>query len=112
MRRDAAIELTKEQIEGVHVEYIEISELPMLNTDLEVEGALYPPQVEAFRQKVLEADSCLFASPDYNYSITRTYASFLFNRLFNYQVPSENSCLCNLIYIMSIIISAISVTIF
>ncbi|XP_020203920.1 NADPH:quinone oxidoreductase isoform X1 [Cajanus cajan] len=65
----AAIELTKEEIEGVHVEYIEISALPMLNTDLEVDGT-YPPEVEEFRRKVLEADSCLFASPDYNYSIT------------------------------------------
>ncbi|MCI10478.1 NADPH:quinone oxidoreductase-like, partial [Trifolium medium] len=47
----------------------EISGLPMLNTDLEVDGT-YPAEVEVFRQKILEADSCLFASPDYNYSIT------------------------------------------
>lgn len=65
----AAIELTQEEIEGVHVEYIEISSLPMINTDLEVDGT-YPLEVEEFRRKVLEADSCLFASPDYNYSIT------------------------------------------
>ncbi|KAJ1426990.1 NADPH-dependent FMN reductase-like [Sesbania bispinosa] len=65
----AAVKLCKEQIKGVHVEYVEISALPMLNTDLEVDGT-YPAEVEAFRQKVLEADSCLFASPDYNYSIT------------------------------------------
>ncbi|XP_040965934.1 uncharacterized protein [Gossypium hirsutum] len=36
----------------------------MLNTDLEVDGK-YPPVVEAFRQRILVADSILFASPDY-----------------------------------------------
>uniref|UniRef100_A0A5B7AMN6 NAD(P)H dehydrogenase (quinone) n=1 Tax=Davidia involucrata TaxID=16924 RepID=A0A5B7AMN6_DAVIN len=41
----------------------------MLNTDLEKDGT-YPPVVEAFRQKILEADSVLFASPEYNYSVT------------------------------------------
>ncbi|KAL0290618.1 UNVERIFIED_CONTAM: NAD(P)H:quinone oxidoreductase [Sesamum angustifolium] len=30
----------------------------------------YPPVVEAFRQKILAADSVLFASPEYNYSVT------------------------------------------
>ena len=56
-------------MEGVEIEYIDISPLPMLNTDLEVEGT-YPPEVEAFRKKILEADSILFASPEYNYSVT------------------------------------------
>ncbi|MFQ6640206.1 hypothetical protein Gotur_014351 [Gossypium turneri] len=41
----------------------------MLNTDLEVDGK-YPPVVEAFRQRILVADSILFASPEYNYSVT------------------------------------------
>ncbi|XP_052482484.1 NADPH:quinone oxidoreductase-like [Gossypium raimondii] len=41
-----------------------ISPIPMLNTDLEVDGK-YPPVVEAFRQRILVADSILFASPDY-----------------------------------------------
>ncbi|KAF7836213.1 NADPH:quinone oxidoreductase-like [Senna tora] len=65
----AAMEMSKEEMEGVIMEYVEISSLPMMNADLEVEGA-YPPEVEAFRRKILEADSLLFASPDYNYSIT------------------------------------------
>ncbi|XVE68331.1 hypothetical protein DITRI_Ditri09bG0059100 [Diplodiscus trichospermus] len=41
----------------------------MLNTDLEVDGK-YPLVVEAFRRKILEADSILFASPEYNHSVT------------------------------------------
>ncbi|KAI4332986.1 hypothetical protein L6164_017844 [Bauhinia variegata] len=65
----AAIELSKEEIDGIHVEYLETSSLPMINPDLEVEGT-YPAEVEEFRHKVLEADGFLFASPDYNYSIT------------------------------------------
>lgn len=48
---------------------MDISALPFLNTDLEVNGT-YPPAVEAFRQKIDAADSILFASPEYNYSIT------------------------------------------
>ncbi|KAK4253192.1 hypothetical protein QN277_010787 [Acacia crassicarpa] len=65
----AAIEISKEEIDGMEVEYIEISSLPMINPDLEVDGT-YPPEVEDFRRKILRADSCIFASPDYNYSIT------------------------------------------
>ncbi|XP_010557868.1 PREDICTED: NADPH:quinone oxidoreductase [Tarenaya hassleriana] len=64
----AAMDLTKESVNGVQIEYIDISPLPMINTDLEVDGT-YPPAVEAFRQKILQADSILFASPEYNYSV-------------------------------------------
>lgn len=48
---------------------MDISPLPFLNTDLEVDGT-FPPEVEAFRQKILKADCFLFASPEYNYSVT------------------------------------------
>ncbi|KAK4253199.1 hypothetical protein QN277_010793 [Acacia crassicarpa] len=65
----SAIELSKGDIRGMEIEYIDISPLPMLNTDLESNGT-YPPEVEAFRQKILAADSVLFASPEYNYSLT------------------------------------------
>ncbi|XP_024021139.1 NADPH:quinone oxidoreductase [Morus notabilis] len=68
----AAIELSKEEStlkEGLEIEYIDISPLPFLNTDLEVNGT-FPAAVEAFRKKILEADSVLFASPEYNYSVT------------------------------------------
>ena len=65
-----AIEVSK-SINGLEMEYIDISPLPMLNTDLEGEGT-FPPAVEAFRQKIKEADSIFFASPEYNYSVTGT----------------------------------------
>jgi NAD(P)H-dependent FMN reductase len=65
----AAIQLSKESVNGMEIEYIDISPLPMLNTDLEVNGT-FPPVVEAFRQKILQADSVLFASPEYNFSVT------------------------------------------
>ncbi|XP_034703394.1 NADPH:quinone oxidoreductase-like [Vitis riparia] len=65
----SAIKISKEAIKGMEIEYVDIAPLPMLNTDLEVDGT-YPPAVEAFRRKILEADSILFASPEYNYSVT------------------------------------------
>ncbi|KAF8051904.1 hypothetical protein N665_1654s0001 [Sinapis alba] len=65
----AAIDLTKESVSGMQIEYIDISSLPFINTDLEINGT-YPAVVEAFRQKILEADSILFASPEYNYSVS------------------------------------------
>ncbi|EPS70768.1 hypothetical protein M569_03991, partial [Genlisea aurea] len=64
----AAIELSK-SIDGLTVEYVDISSLPFVNTDLIVNGT-YPREVEAFRQKILAADSVLFASPEYNYSVS------------------------------------------
>ncbi|VVA29544.1 PREDICTED: NADPH [Prunus dulcis] len=65
----SAIEISKTSINGLQIEYIDISPLPLLNTDLEGKGS-FPPAIEAFRQKILEADSILFASPEYNYSFT------------------------------------------
>ncbi|XP_057976913.1 NADPH:quinone oxidoreductase-like [Malania oleifera] len=65
----AAMKLCKESIPGMEIEYIDVAPLPMLNTDLEIHGK-FPPVVEAFRQKILEADSILIASPEYNYSVT------------------------------------------
>ncbi|KDP40538.1 hypothetical protein JCGZ_24537 [Jatropha curcas] len=66
----AATELSKESVKGIQIEYIDISELPMLNTDLEGANGSLPAAVEAFRQKIREADSILFASPEYNYSVS------------------------------------------
>ncbi|KAL1811715.1 hypothetical protein DCAR_0623841 [Daucus carota subsp. sativus] len=65
----SVIDISKELNNGVKVEYVDISPLPMLNTDLEVNGT-FPPAVEAFRQKIAEADCYLFASPEYNFSVT------------------------------------------
>ncbi|XP_010922201.2 NADPH:quinone oxidoreductase [Elaeis guineensis] len=63
-----AIELCNESIPGMEIEHVDIELLPFCNPDLEIDGKC-PPLVEAFRQKILEADSILFASPEYNYSI-------------------------------------------
>ncbi|XP_042476831.1 NAD(P)H:quinone oxidoreductase-like [Macadamia integrifolia] len=65
----AAQQISKDSLTGLEIELVEISELPLLNTDLEVDGVC-PPVVEAFRQKIAAADAILFASPEYNYSIT------------------------------------------
>lgn len=63
------MEICKDSIKGMEIEYVDISPLPFLNTDLEVNGT-YPAVVEAFRKKIEEADCYLFASPEYNYSVT------------------------------------------
>lgn len=64
-----AIQLCNESIPGMQIEHVDIEPLPFVNTDLEIDGK-YPPSVEAFRRKILEADSILFASPEYNYSLS------------------------------------------
>ncbi|XP_071711395.1 NADPH:quinone oxidoreductase-like [Rutidosis leptorrhynchoides] len=64
----SAIELS-ESIDEITIQYVDISSLPMLNTDLEIDGK-YPDEVEAFRQIILKSDCFLFASPEYNYSLT------------------------------------------
>lgn len=49
-------------------EIADISDLPMINPDLEREGR-YPEPVEKFRAQVLAADALLIATPEYNASI-------------------------------------------
>jgi chromate reductase, NAD(P)H dehydrogenase (quinone) len=51
------------------VDLVDISGLPLLNTDLEVDGG-FPAAVEAFRGRVRAADCFLLASPEYNYSMS------------------------------------------
>ncbi|KAJ0559642.1 putative NAD(P)H dehydrogenase (quinone), NADH:ubiquinone reductase (H(+)-translocating) [Helianthus annuus] len=65
----SAIDITNNSINGMLIEHIDISSLPMLNTDLEVDDK-FPPEVESFRQKILQSDCFLFASPEYNYTVT------------------------------------------
>ncbi|KAF0890634.1 hypothetical protein E2562_004152 [Oryza meyeriana var. granulata] len=65
----AAKEICEESIPGLIIDHVDISDLPLLNTDLEVDGG-FPPAVESFRAKVRAADCFLFASPEYNYSIS------------------------------------------
>ncbi|KAK2661715.1 hypothetical protein Ddye_000289 [Dipteronia dyeriana] len=61
----SAIQILEESINGMEIEYIDISGLGMVNTDVEVD-VTFPPQVEEFRKKILEADGILFSCPDYN----------------------------------------------
>ncbi|KAJ0744071.1 putative NAD(P)H dehydrogenase (quinone), NADH:ubiquinone reductase (H(+)-translocating) [Helianthus annuus] len=66
----SAIDLTTNQsVTGMSINYIDISPLPMLNTDLEIDGK-YPQSVTTFRDQILQSDCFLFASPEYNYSVT------------------------------------------
>ncbi|RVW69341.1 NADPH:quinone oxidoreductase [Vitis vinifera] len=65
----AAMKLSKEAIEGMEIEYVDISPLPLLNTDLIV-GGKFPPAVEAFGQQILKADGVLFATAENNFSVS------------------------------------------
>src|SRR5260370_36171958 len=52
---------------GVAAETIEI-DWPMYNADIQAQG--FPAPVQAAQQKVLTADGIVFASPEYNYSVS------------------------------------------
>jgi chromate reductase len=52
---------------GVTAETIEI-DWPMYNADIQAQG--FPAPVQAAQQKVLAADGIVFASPEYNYSVS------------------------------------------
>ncbi|KQK11600.1 probable NADPH:quinone oxidoreductase 2 [Brachypodium distachyon] len=66
----AAAKMCEDSIPGLVIDHVDIADLPLLNTDLETAGGGFPAAVEAFRAKVLAADCFLFASPEYNYSIS------------------------------------------
>ena len=53
--------------EDVVLETFDVSRFPLFNEDL-VGGM--PAQIQEFKQKVKEADAILFATPEYNYSIS------------------------------------------
>lgn len=54
--------------DGVEVEVVEIGALPLYNEDLNVDGG--PEPVRAFKERIARADALLFATPEYNYSMT------------------------------------------
>jgi chromate reductase len=54
--------------QGVSVETIEIGDWPLYNADIQAQG--FPAPVQAAQQKMLAADGVVFASPEYNYSIS------------------------------------------
>nr|ATG80708.1 NADPH:quinone oxidoreductase 1 [Alopecurus myosuroides] len=66
----AAAKMCEESIPGLQIDHVDISDLPLLNTDLETAGGGFPVAVKAFRDRVRGADCFLFASPEYNYSVT------------------------------------------
>jgi chromate reductase len=53
---------------GATVETIEIGDWPLYNADIQAQG--FPAPVQAANQKVLAADGIVFASPEYNYSVS------------------------------------------
>jgi chromate reductase, NAD(P)H dehydrogenase (quinone) len=61
----AAIELQPAELD---IEIVELGELPLYNDDIRVEG--YPPSVHAYREKIRACDGVLFATPEFNYSVS------------------------------------------
>jgi chromate reductase len=61
----AAAELVPD---GMSLEIADISQIPLYNDDVRQAG--YPPAVQTFRQQIAVADALLFATPEYNYSMS------------------------------------------
>jgi chromate reductase, NAD(P)H dehydrogenase (quinone) len=53
--------------EGLSLENFDVSGFPLFNEDLEAE---LPTAVKKFKAKIREVDGVLFATPEYNYSIS------------------------------------------
>ena len=53
---------------GMIIETADIGSFPLYNEDVRAQG--FPPPVEKLRQQIKEADALLFATPEYNYSIS------------------------------------------
>ena len=53
---------------GMTIETADIGSFPLYNEDVRAQG--FPPPVEKLRQQIKEADALLFATPEYNYSIS------------------------------------------
>src|ERR1700686_3470048 len=54
--------------EGVAIETADLTEIPLYNEDVRAQG--YPPAVERFREQIRAADALLFATPEYNLSLS------------------------------------------
>lgn len=54
--------------EGVSIEIADISGLPLYSDDVRLAG--YPAAAEQFRSQIRAADALLFATPEYNYSVS------------------------------------------
>ena len=53
---------------GTSVQTIEIGDWPLYDADVQAKG--FPNKVQAAQQKMLAADGVVFASPEYNYSVS------------------------------------------
>jgi chromate reductase, NAD(P)H dehydrogenase (quinone) len=53
---------------GAKLETIEIGDWPLYNADVQAQG--FPAPVQAAQQKMLSADGVVFATPEYNYSVS------------------------------------------
>jgi chromate reductase, NAD(P)H dehydrogenase (quinone) len=53
---------------GMRIEVADISAFPLYNEDVRAQG--FPPPVETFRRQIKAADALLFATPEYNYSMS------------------------------------------
>lgn len=53
---------------GMSLEITSIADIPLFNQDVCDQG--FPPSVAKFRSEIAAADGLLFASPEYNYSVT------------------------------------------
>jgi chromate reductase, NAD(P)H dehydrogenase (quinone) len=54
--------------EGVALDIADIADIPLYNEDLRAAGL--PPAVQRLRDQIAAADALLFATPEYNYSIS------------------------------------------
>jgi chromate reductase len=52
----------------IAIEFADLSEIPLYNDDVRALG--YPPAVERFREQIRAADALLFATAEYNYSLS------------------------------------------
>jgi chromate reductase len=53
---------------GMRIEIADIAALPLYNEDVKAAG--FPPPVQHLRQRIAAADALLFATPEYNYSMS------------------------------------------
>jgi chromate reductase, NAD(P)H dehydrogenase (quinone) len=54
---------------GMSIEMYDLAPIPMYNDDIRT-GPGYPPVVQDFRATIAASDGVLFASPEYNYSVS------------------------------------------
>src|SRR5882724_9834171 len=53
---------------GMTIDIYDYTDVPLYNDDLRAAG--YPPTVQKFRETIAASDAVLFASPEYNFSVS------------------------------------------